>query len=634
MQYLAITTDESYSNPDSTAEATDAIYVGAHDPNGYIKTFTYTALAEGGMSVLNVTAYPDNAGVKLAPGSKWTLPYPVAVGIVSGVNDAQGSPLWLKASHIYREAFVKGMNAPWVKRKISERVPTWYRDNAIWFNSHWQCNDVFNSTGGAPSTVLEVMSAVAARLEEPSLNFHWYEWGAYPFDTHYPDYFPEKKGYKEVVAVLREKHGVHTFPYINGRIFDVNSDSYLNDGGAQYCSKNYDSDRLVDGSQKADIPLESYGSNATFCVASPTEPYWQKKVADVAVSLVQDLGSDGVYIDQVGAAPPQQCWDEGMNHTLGGGTYWGHGYDEMLRLAQPQQGEEGVISAPIATEDCAEVYMETLQGNLVLTSFRASLAQGSVYSSSGGGECAQAYKRVVPAFPVVYGGHYIAFGAEWFRSDWGDHDWFCGKLASMFSSGTQMGWMSLVGMTDPADDDKCGPMGVGDLLLAPEHAPATNYLKLLAKARREVVDYLVDGVMSYPPVLSPAPPVHTQGVESKNVKMPLLDYDSVSRSSWRLGGSGGGGDTSVTALVLLTNNVQHAYEGSASIKLPANKQDSTVVVSARLMTVSEVGQVSVEKLEQVKVVVEEEEKAGGTGVVLVPVYLPARSVLALELSYK
>ena len=43
---------------------------------------------------------------------------------------------------------------------------------------------------------------------------------------------------------------------------------------------------------------------------------------------------------------------------------------------------------------------------------------------------------------------------------------------------------------------------------------------------------------------------------------------------------------------------------------------------------------SVEKLEQVKVVVEEEEKAGGTGVVLVPVYLPARSVLALELSYK
>ena len=70
--------------------------------------------------------------------------------------------------------------------------------------------------------------------------------------------------------------------------------------------------------------------------------------------------------------------------------------------------------------------MDMMQGFLSLVAFRYSLAQ----STAGD---LQSFKRLAPAYPAVYGGFYIAFGAEWFRSDFEDHDWFCGKLSAEFN---------------------------------------------------------------------------------------------------------------------------------------------------------------------------------------------------------
>ena len=73
-------------------------------------------------------------------------------------------------------------------------------------------------------------------------------WFRYKFDTHYPDYFPPRgdgREFAEVVKELREKHGVFTVPYINGRILDVHSDSYAHDDGAVYCSKSLKDQKLL-----------------------------------------------------------------------------------------------------------------------------------------------------------------------------------------------------------------------------------------------------------------------------------------------------------------------------------------------------------------------------------------------------
>ena len=66
--------------------------------------------------------------------------------------------------------------------------------------------------------------------------------------------------------------GVSVFPYINGRIFDIASDSYVEDGGAKFCNRKA---AQIFGAANITLYEESYGSDATFNVADPTAPYWQ-----------------------------------------------------------------------------------------------------------------------------------------------------------------------------------------------------------------------------------------------------------------------------------------------------------------------------------------------------------------------
>ena len=254
-----------------------------------------------------------------------------------------------------------------------------------------------------------------------------------------------------------------TVPYINGRIFDINSHSYLNENGASYCSKELLNPRLLpkdpaEIDRNLQIVTESYGSNATFCVANPYTPYWQNKVAEVTAKLVR-RGADGVYIDQVGAAPPKQCWDRNHGHTLGGGTYWTHGYGKMLQKIAGLVGNDAAVRSPIVTEDCAEPYMGGLHGYLVLGTFKNSLAsptkasvgvtvsaESGLLVSDSGASVSTKRRGIAPAFPVVYGGYYTAIGAEWFVTDFNDHNWWRGKLAAQLHSGVQMGWFSLAGV--------------------------------------------------------------------------------------------------------------------------------------------------------------------------------------------
>jgi hypothetical protein len=46
------------------------------------------------------------------------------------------------------------------------------------------------------------------------------------------------------------------------------------------------------------------------------------------------------------------------------------------------------------------------------------------------------FRHISPDFPVLYGGYYIAFGAEWCTTDFADSDWFYGKLSAMLMTGT------------------------------------------------------------------------------------------------------------------------------------------------------------------------------------------------------
>lgn len=507
-------------------------------------------------SVLSITTYPANSGVPLDQGKTWTMPYKIAIGVLSDINPSKGRPIWFEAAMAYRNWAIN--HAEWsmkgALRHRKEILPSWYRNNNIWVNTHWQCHDIFNTTGGDPSFVLGNTLKVAKRLNQTSLALHWYEWqqgkltrsfglsllttfvlqgpdpspeARYLFDTHYPDYFPPRSDFLLTVKELQDRN-IHVIPYINGRIFDINSDSYLNDNGDQYCSKLSPTTMIDFKDIKTQLSSyeETYGSNATFCVSSPFTTYWQDKIASVVGELVHKYHVNGVYIDQIGAAVPKLCWESRHHHTLGGGEYWRKGYYAMMQAIRDVTDlkESRYVKSPMVTEDNAEFAIDMMQGFLTLTAFRGTLA------TSKNGDTVN-YKRSVNAFPAIYGGYYVGFGAEWFRADFEDHNWFCGKLSTHFVSGSQLGWFSLVGMANDTADS-CGPMGVGDLLLSSSHDDLIDFIKLLSTARGYIVDYFLYGRYVRPPILRPDPPARTQTVSSGG--RPLLDYDTVTRAAWML----------------------------------------------------------------------------------------------------
>jgi len=521
MQFMALGSSVSPS----------AAYVAALDVNGEAKGLTYTAHPESEFATLGITVYPADSGVTIPSGSSWKMPYNVALGVVSGVSASTGRPLWMQAGQLYRDWVLE--RARWTVDGplASKEYPSWYTANSIWINTHWQCHDIFNETGGDPAFVLPYTQQIAARLNEPSLALHWYEWqqgpdpdpaARYKFDTHYPDYFPSRPSFKEAVRALLQESGVSTFPYINGRISDVNSDAYLADDGAQYCSKETEVKLINETTEELTAYVETYGSDASFCVTDPFSSYWQDKIASTVETLVTEYGVAGVYIDQIASAGPKLCWDEDHEHSLGGGDFWTKGYETMMNEVQQRLKEATGEGRPMVSEDNAEPYMNVIQGYLTLNAFKHSFSTSAVP-----GATLPATSRMAPAFPLVYGGYYVGFGAVWSRADFVDHDWWCAKLANTFVTGTQMGWFSLAGIeNDP--EDSCGPMGVGDLLLSSSNDDLVGFLQLLARSRAAAVNYFVHGHLVNPPVLSPPPAVKVYNVDGSS-----FDYDTIVSSAWR-----------------------------------------------------------------------------------------------------
>jgi hypothetical protein len=118
------------------------------------------------------------------------------------------------------------------------------------------------------------------------------------------------------------------------------------------------------------------------------------------------------------------------------------------------------------------------------------------------GESFAGSTRIVPIFGAVYGGYYLAMGAEFFRNDFDDPDVFAAKIAKQFTfgqyfrdifsqfissrakrthclcvdAGAQMGWFSLGGR-----DNQNPQMGIFDLLMSDQYTQEIIYLQSLAR---------------------------------------------------------------------------------------------------------------------------------------------------------
>jgi hypothetical protein len=612
-------------------------------------------------TALSIVIYAPDSGVALT-SSSWTAPYGLTVGVVPNVDAAAGRPLWAQAANIYKSWSLQ--NADWTRKgpitsvERKHMYPQWYLETDLWLNTHWQCHDIFNRTGGEPGYVasntgpvvdkLRGTAATESKQSSSPIALHWYEWqqgpspdevDRYLFDTHYPDYFPSRTSFKEAVKSLKEQSNVYTFPYINGRISDINSNAYLADNGAQYCTKQSPVHLVNPADTSSLTPYrETYGSNATFCVTNPFTAYWQGKIADTCAQLVSDYDVAGVYIDQIGSAVQKFCWDSAHNHTLGGGDYWVKGYDAMMELIN-----ERVVAVagsahtrPMVTEDNAEPYMGMVQGLLSLNAFKAwfmgnnaDIAQNNapgtekasdahtVQGHAGIQQHANVGAHVSPAYPFVYGGYYSSFGAIWARADFDDHNYWAAKLSTMLITGTQLGWFSIAGRNDDPEDG-CGPMGVGDLFLSDEHEATVTFLQTAVAARGSMRNYFNFGQLTYPPVLNPEPRTlsYTSAFDGA-----YSQFSSLLWQAWSLPADADDRSTSSRVSVVLASVVDSVYSGKLTLdtSLWFSGGGSKLRYSAKKFA----GGAAVGPVDNVEMKVEASS-------VSVPISVPARGILVLE----
>lgn len=231
----------------------------------------------------------------------------------------------------------------WGAKAVTERrIPRWLMENDLWIQK--QKEDSYS----------DLLRAMA--LYGNNVGVHWYHWHRYPFDTRYPDYFPEKPLIKEYFQELSNM-GAHIVPYINGRLWDPLSEAF----------RTYHGDRALCVKRDGSYYEEVYRSQVPHHVSCPSSEIWQRVQGDVIDSISKRLSTSGVYIDQVACAAPDLCYNPDHNHSLGGGNWWAKGYRDMYQAARARSINDGQI---LATEECAECYIDLFDLMLIVNTDR------------------------------------------------------------------------------------------------------------------------------------------------------------------------------------------------------------------------------------------------------------------------
>ena len=426
-----------------------ALYIASHDPTGSVKTISASTDQE---KVNFRFRWPaPNMGLD---GNGYKLPGKIVLGSIKGT--------WYDAAMIYK-AWAKEQ-APWWPPDPRKR-PSRIQDIAVW---------VQHESGGDLATLVAEVLEFAEFMKVP-IGFHWYVWHKIPFDNDYPNFFPAKDGFREAVNQL-EDAGIRVMPYINGRLWDADLDDFKSEGI-----------KAVTKNEKGEPYIEDYGNGVRNAVMNPTTQIWQNKIKEIVFKLQQDIGTSGVYLDQITAAAPVLCMDTTHGHPLGGGSWWlDQGYYKLLSAIRNEMPE----GAFLTSESMAESYNHLLDGLLSWNSQFQN--QKPIYSAIYGGQ-------------ISIFGRYNPVGPE-------KHKALIMRAGQQLVFGEQLGWIS--------------PK------ILKEKEPA-NFLRKMAQTRYKLIDYFVGGQMLEPPTVHGDIPNVTADWEWGENNPSEITISALQRGAWK-----------------------------------------------------------------------------------------------------
>ena len=343
-------------------EGGPGLYLACDDTAGYRKGFAAFSECVSGLN-LEVVHLPEPTA---ADAKRYVLPYTATVGLFHGD--------WYNAAAIYR---LWATRQRWARESRWQRgsVPAWIADTGLW---------VWNR--GSSTNVIDAAIALQGELRLPvSVFWHW--WHGCAYDTGFPEYLPPREGNDAFRAAFARAHArdVHGLVYMNQRLWGMTTASWTNEHAARYAVKGPDG-RVTPEVYNAFTQLPC----ASMCMSTD---FWRAKYAGLAATVLNQLGADGIYMDQ--ACSSLACYDTRHGHSPGGGGYWVNGFKRLELDIRRRTAARGGVA--LAGEGCAENWLPHLDLMLALDLSRER------YAAPDGWEA-------IPFFHAVYHGYGVSFG--------------------------------------------------------------------------------------------------------------------------------------------------------------------------------------------------------------------------------
>lgn len=352
---------------------------------------------------------------------------------------------WYDAAVLYRNWMER--EACWMPSLTDgarSDIPEWLKKNNNWWLVRVKEDDSFVDDILRATEDLGVKSAI-----------HLYDWHQIPFDNDYPHYFPIKDATVKGLKRLKDA-GIKVMPYINGRLWDTKDKGMEDWQWSKIAKPNCTKDRNGVPFIEKYSSVESDGNKVELSIMCPSTAVWQEKMAETVSKMLNDLGVNAVYMDQIAASAPFLCEDRTHSHLPGGGTWWVEGYNNLLDHVSKIMPKETAI----ASECTSDPFMKHIQAYLTWLWVK---------------------NNQVPAFPVIYSGYVAMFGRHY--CSFKENCPIAQKIAfaQSLSFGEQMGWV------DP---------------LMYEKFKYKDFYKTCVKTRAIIGEYFYAGRMMRPPYIT------------------------------------------------------------------------------------------------------------------------------------
>ncbi|MBQ6473496.1 MAG: LamG domain-containing protein [Victivallales bacterium] len=325
---------------------------------------------------------------------------------------------WFEATKVYRR-FLEGKAKWWVKEVPRKDTAKRFRDLPLWVQVQ-QSHMVYRKD---PRILAEELKLFRDYLELP-YGVHFYGWDDRR-KNDWPHFLPSDE-FADTLKDIGERTDIYIKPYTDARLWAVKDGGYgkfdymFTSHGKKYAVKN------PDGSMN----YENYRSYATkdptmcaYAIMCPGAVGWQDTMVEM-VTRVLGYGVPSVYLDEIAAARPYNCFDGGHGHLINDPKVWIAGHRKfMTEIRRRRPG------AFFDCEDGAEAFLDMLDGMMIWR-----------------------WHGVTPIFNAIYHGR-IQFTGRHYSRPYGDlnaaHRQFFVKTAVQLVGAEQLGWFLMFHLQFP-----------------------------------------------------------------------------------------------------------------------------------------------------------------------------------------